>query len=216
MLTDYNIRLPNQFLDSTNLKALITIFADKVKEGNDILDYLLLNTLDDAAGVWLDEIGNIVGVPRASQQLTDNEIFAYCSFADYPGVSTRGFSEIADPQGGHYLGLDENGYPCAYTGTPLDDTDYRTLIRAKVLSSYSGDSINDQFNWINDVFGVTSYVYTSNPCEVAIELDEYLTFYQRFVLYNYIPLAAGVRVWIAENPPYVPPVILDQLEDEEL
>jgi hypothetical protein len=215
MLTDYTMRLPNQFQDSTNLKALIKAFADAVGEGNDVLEYLLLQTVDVAEGVWLDEIGEIIGVPRPSQTLTDNDLFAYSSFADFPGVSTRGFSDISDPHGGYYLGLDDNGDPYAPTGVPVSDTDYRVLIHAKVNATHSEDSIPSIYSWIYNTFGATSYVYDVAPCEVAIELDNYLTFYERWVLLKMAPIAAGIRIWIAYNPPYVPPVVIVQYEDEE-
>lgn len=216
MLTDYTIRLPNQFQDSTNLKALITIIYNKIKEIDDIYAYLLLNTISVAEGVWLDEIGDIVGVPRSSQMLTDAEIFAYCSLSDFPGDSALGYSDLANPQGGYFIGLDENGHPWAPTGISISDTDYRALINAKVLSTYSDDTINDIYNWILSTFSVESYVYNSNPCEIAVELEEYLTFYQRWVLLTYAPISAGVRIWIAYNPPYTPPpVVTTQLEDEE-
>lgn len=60
----------DQFSDSPNFISLLTSVTDLIDESNDILDLMLTDrTLDDAYGVWLDEIGEIVGCSRPFTQV---------------------------------------------------------------------------------------------------------------------------------------------------
>lgn len=208
MTFDYTTRLPSQFEDSTRLKALISAISAEFNLTNLILAYLKNSTtLDNALGIWLDEIGDIIGVARGAGQVDDSEIFTYCDRAESPGESTLGYSDKDAPAGGYYVGI--AGLP---DGTVFIDTDYRELIRAKVLSTYSGDTIAEMYAWILSVFEITSYVYTSGPAEVSIELDEYLTHTQRRIIEALIPRAAGVGVSVVSWP--IPPIPITLFEDD--
>jgi hypothetical protein len=195
---DYTTRLPNQFGDSTNLQALVNVCAAMFEESNEILRTLRDEmTIDLAEGVWLDEIGDIVGVARGAGQVDDSLIFAYRD-KDESDDPLKAFSDKDDPHGGYYVGID--GLP---DGTSFIDADYRLLIRAKVASTYSGDTIPDMWTWIDAVFDTDALVYNSGAGEVAIELSDYLTHTQRRILERYIPRAAGVIVTITVWPPEV-------------
>lgn len=201
MVADYKTRLPNQFEDSSNLRDLIDLCAAQIAEGNTILEYLRdSTTLDLAVGVWLDEIGEIVGVSRGAPQVVDAEIFTYRG-ESAPELPALGFLDPIGVTGGRYVGID--GLP---DGALLDDTDYRLLIRAKIASTYSGDSIPEMWAWIDLVFGVDADVYTSGPAEVGIDLPVYMTHTQRRLLEKYIPRAAGIGVGILSWPPPYAPV----------
>ena len=196
MTTDYKTRLPNQFENATNLRALIDVCSDMFAESNVILAYLRdNNTVDAAVGVWLDEIGEIVGAPRGANQREDATIFAYRDVGAADDTA-KAFSLVSYPAGGHYVGID--GIP---DGTAFNDTDYRALIRAKVVSTFSGDSIPEIWSWINLVFDVDPFVYDGAPGEVSIELAEYMPHTQRRILEKYVPRAAGVSVTIVSWPP---------------
>lgn len=209
MAFDYTTRLPNQFEDATNLQILIGIMSALFEESNEILAYIRDDTtIDDGEGVWLDEIGDIVGVARGAGQRPDASIFAYCDNEDFPGDPLKGFSDLLDDPdftGGHYMGVD--GLP---DGTEFSDADYRLLIRAKIASTYSEDTIPDMWQWIYDVFGVDAFVYTSGPAEIGVDLPIYMSHTWRRVLEKYLPRAAGVGFNVVDFPPYVPPGPCDE------
>lgn len=208
-LIDYKTRLPNQFEDAENLRAVIDVVSDKLDEGNDVLDYLLNDTtLDDAEGVWLDEIGDIVGAPRGGTQVSDALIFTYkdVSAVDDP-TQCFGNATTSPPGGGYYAGVD--GLP---DGALFGDTDYRALIRAKIASTYSGDSIGEIWTWINTVFGIDAYVYTAGPASIGIDLPEYMTHTNRRLLETYAPRGAGIWLSVVSWPSGSVPG--DTLEDD--
>jgi len=196
----YTDRLPNQFEDSQNLRLLISIFAAMFEESNAILRTLRDDmTVDDADGVWLDEIGDIVGVARGASQREDATIFTYRDILAADDTA-KSFSDISAPAGGHYVGI--GGIP---DGTLFSDDDYRLLIRAKVLSTYSGDTIPNMYTWIVELFAAIDLVcdpliYSTGTCDVAIESDIYLTHTQRRLIERYIPRAAGVNVVVLSWP----------------
>lgn len=193
---DYTARLPNQFEDSSNLIGLIEDIADVFEDTNEILRTLRDDqTIDLAAGVWLDEIGEIVGVTRFAGQMADATIFTY---GEIDGVDpAKAFSDCtASPlTGGYYMGVD--GLP---DGSAFSDTDFRTLIRAKVASTYSDDSLRAIFEWIQTVFEIDAYVYNAGPAEVGIDLPVYLDHTSRRIIEQYAPRAAGVGVGVISWP----------------
>jgi hypothetical protein len=196
MVTDYTSRLPNQLEDSSNLKALISIMAGLFEESNGILRTLRDDlTIDGAEGAWLDEIGDIVGVARGAVQVSDQYLFTFATVASFPGDRNKGYYNSAIPSGGHFVGFEGLS-----AGVSFSDSDYRDLIRAKVASTYSGDSIPEMYTWIVDVFGIDCKVYTIAPAEIGIDIYGYLTHTQRRILLEYIPRGAGIDVSIVNTP----------------
>lgn len=196
MTTDYKTRLPSQFDDATNLRAVVDVVSDIVGEGNTILEYLRDDTaLDNAEGVWLDEIGDIVGVTRFAGQMDDATIFAYGSIDDCDPAKAFSDCTVSPLVGGYYVGVD--GLP---DGSAFADADYRTLIRAKVLSTYSDDSLRAIYDWILAVFGVSAYVYIAGPGEVGVDLPVYMDHTSRRIIEHYAPRAAGIGVGVISWP----------------
>jgi hypothetical protein len=69
-------RLPQQHKDKANIRALVTVFVTQVQELSDAAWQLYtLRRIDTAEGVQLDQLGDIVGQPRAG--LSDDDYRRY-------------------------------------------------------------------------------------------------------------------------------------------
>ena len=70
------LRLINEFQDSPKLIELLTAFMNCADETEDILNDLLADrSIGTATGVWLDIIGDIVGVTRSKKSINIDSLF---------------------------------------------------------------------------------------------------------------------------------------------
>lgn len=188
-------RLLNQFQVSTRLKQLLDVINARFDDGDALLEYLLYyRFLDTASGVWLDIIGDIVGIPRPYDEV-DTGIFTYRALAD-PNDSTLGYTDIAgSTDGGQYQSLDG-----ILLGDKIDDTEYRGLIKAKIFSTKVKPNIQNIYLFIKNTFGIESTVTDDNPGEIEVEIASTLTAFQRRVLTKYAPVASGYSITITNWP----------------
>ena len=134
-------RLPIQFQDSPNLKALITAivkgFDDLEDTGDDLLTLRGLNT---AQGVQLDGVGEIVGFPRPNTVNDDGR------FGFFEDPTARGFGNPDNISvGGNFID------PVSIL-FPVDDDTYRLLIKAKIIKNSTAMTVDDTLRLINFVF----------------------------------------------------------------
>jgi hypothetical protein len=110
--------------------------------------------IDTAVGVQLDVLGKYIGVNRNFQ---DNQLTNMFSLETYgesdPTAEDRwGFVTYAN-----YDTVNENGvlnYQSVLTANfQLNDTDYRTLLKLKIIQNYSNGSHQDIDNAIFEFFG---------------------------------------------------------------
>ena len=88
-------RLASQFDDRLNIIDLLTAVIQQFDETDNMLnDLLLLRTLELAEGVWLDNVGDIVGVKRPSEELPDHHCFAYTDIPGSPGNPFKGYGSV--------------------------------------------------------------------------------------------------------------------------
>ena len=148
--------LANQFLSDEDIKSLINACLAPMNDLNDTIDDLVSNRfIDQAAGVWLDVIGEIVGYPRPrGQALDENQLFAF------EGTTGEGFGSATDPNVGGYwnsLQYERIRYQ------PVPDTLYRRLLKAAIIvreGNASIENINRFFNVVTD--GATVQIYTAS------------------------------------------------------
>lgn len=190
-------RLLNQFQDGTNLPALLEALVTRLEDTDIVLEGLLLErTIDTAEGVWLDQVGDIVGYARPPKQKDDSFVFTLKSIGD-PDVDAQALSSLSDMDGGYLSGID---------GIPLDedatDTDYRNWVKGKVRATYTDATIPAIFQFVDFVFGTGTCSNVSNLAigQVGIELATTLTRAERLVLETLAPRSAGVSIEITNWP----------------
>lgn len=123
-------RITEQFKDRPRLEQLITVWL----EGNQLLqetfiDIEKIKDIDEASGVQLDNIGNIIGQPR---ELVDIAATGFFGFDSDPGA--KPFGSINNGQGGLYFSLDnpDSGV------IALSDGLFKTFLKAKILQNNAG------------------------------------------------------------------------------
>jgi hypothetical protein len=183
-------RTLNQFKVTSRLLGLFDAVNERFDDSDVVLDYLLFyRFIDTASGVWLDIIGDIVGVERPFKDRLDIFTFKHVGGVDDSSLS---YSNTTTGGGGHYTSL--NGSP---TTEKLGDEDFRLLINAKISATNSAPTIPAIYTFIKDAFDVESIVTSPAPGEVAIEILEPLSNFERRLVLTFAPVAAGVNVGIS-------------------
>ena len=150
-----------EYSNSPIIDGIITSFAAAI-DLTELMDAFFDNMFnpDTAVGYGLDVIGRIVGVSRT---LAFSGSTTYLGFKE--GSSWTGFG-----QGGFFSGGSTT------TNVQLADTDYRTLIRAKMAGNISDGSIPSINNILLTLFP------NRGKCYVADGLNMSLTYTFNFAL----------------------------------
>ena len=136
-------RLAYQFSDSEKFKGFLSSFLAEYEELN-VSGLQLLNEryLDTSAGVQLDGIGEIVGLPRPEK---DVDIAGIFGFIDDP--TSLGFGSILD------LDIGGNFWDGISQSVLIGDDLYRLLIRAKIIKNQTAMTVDDTIRLISFTFG---------------------------------------------------------------
>lgn len=191
-----------------NLIKLIDIAMDRVDNLNDVYDYLESNlNLNDAEGVWLDLIGEIIGLPRPYREQPYGTIFAFKDDEDDVDDPYKGFLDSG--VGGYFQTTVGTGYLADPTETMDDDT-YRLRLASKGLANHVSGTIPDIYTFLTSGFEQTDPAIVSTAGAVNITILEADTMSQgdRNRLESIGPIAAGVGVnvdnWTFEYPHFTP------------
>lgn len=187
-------RLLNQFTVSTRLIDLLGAINARFDDSDDVLDYLLYyRFIDTASGVWLDVIGDIVGLTRPFTERDDIFTFKTIGEAD---DTTLSYSAVAGSTGGVWSSL--NGTP---TTTLVSDTIYRAILKARIFATFADPTIANIYLFIKAAFNDTeSTVTVPTPGSIEVELATALTNSERRLLVQYAPVAAGFDISIINWP----------------
>jgi hypothetical protein len=188
-------RLLDQFSDTNNLTALITALAARFEDTDIVLEGLLLyRTINTAEGVWLDQVGDILGLPRPAVGVPDNEAFTLKSVGD-PDNADLGLSSLGAMDGGKL------SYASFATDPSLaTDTVYREYLFGKANATTSDVTVPAIDLSIKNTFATESIVDSPSTEVVTIELVTALTGSQRRIVEQYAPVKAGVYVEITNWP----------------
>lgn len=162
-LNEARTRVTNQF----KKKPTFDKFLDLLIRGSEELQFTLkqlqqLRSVDTATGVQLDNIGEIVGIPRG---LVSAEIFDYFGFKDQDGI-------IPNPQAGTFGSTSDSSVgspwyslnaPLGVARTPSDD-EYRLIIKAKIIK-------NRTLARPEDIIAAYKFLFSAGQ----VTIDEYET-----------------------------------------
>jgi len=120
-------RLGNQFTESSNLRSFISAIFEAVDDTDDMISSLLNQRhLGDASGVWLDNVGKLVGVERPLEEIDDTHYFELWDTSDDPtqnemyevgeSLGGSGFTDGYDPGNGniYFFPYDNNDQVIRY------------------------------------------------------------------------------------------------------
>ena len=173
----------NQLRDAPNYVEVIRLLAEDFDEASDIYDYIAKNiNIMNAGGVWLDLIGDIVGVSR----VFDKEIRpTYFGFSDQANVTGFGQARFREP----------NDKTTA--SSILNDDDYRVVIIGKISRNYGDVSeVGVATSVLNMTQADQVLVYQGGPAEFNIYIIGLVSDNIKSILNgsDIIPRAAGVKV----------------------
>lgn len=144
-------RVTQQFKDKPNVDNLLKIWLDGNQElEQTYLDIEEIKDINEASGVQLDNIGNIIGQFR---DLVDISASGYFGFDSDPGA--KPFGSIDNNQGGLYYSIDD-----PETGTiQLSDGFYKVFLRAKIAQNNAGTNAEE-------IIQVTQAIFDSDIVEL--------------------------------------------------
>ncbi len=151
-------------------------------------------SVDTAVGVQLDIIGKYVGVDRfyKSQDITGIH-FGYSDAFEIEPIGTTGYADAADffsKEGSFLSSLDIIG-----NGYQLSDSDFRILIKLKILlnnSNFSDKEIDDD---LFRIFGDSLYAIDNLDMSMEYFTDSTLSLIVKVALSkNLLPAPMGVRI----------------------
>lgn len=128
-------------------KHIQLLLNEKIILINVIADLYNNRTLENAVGENLDNIGRIIGVSRF---VPDIEILKYFAFQGYP--NGEGFVDVVLPTTGKFYTLGQR-----VTGnSPLNDDDYRKLLKARIIKNTAKGKVDDIILSINTLVPLTT------------------------------------------------------------
>ena len=173
----------NPLRDSPNYVEVIRLLAEDFDAASDIYDYIAKNiNIMNADGVWLDLIGDIVGVSR----VFDKEIQpTYFGFSDQANVTGFGQARFREPN------------DKTTSSSILNDDDYRVVIIGQIARNYGDVSeVGVATSVLNMTQADQVLVYQGGPAEFNIYIIGLVSDNIKSILNgsDIIPRAAGVKV----------------------
>lgn len=173
----------NQLRDSPNYVEVIRLLAEDFDAASDIYDYIAKNiNIMNANGVWLDLIGDIVGVSRVFDKQIQPVFFG---FSDQPNITGFEHARFREP----------NDKTTA--SSILNDDDYRVVIIGQIARNYGDVS---EAGVATSVLNMTQadqvLIYQGSPAEFNIYIIGLVSDNIKSILNgsDIIPRAAGVKV----------------------
>lgn len=175
--------IENQLRESPNYIEVIRLLAEDFDEASDIYDYIAKNiNVLNARGVWLDLIGDIVGVSRVFEKEIQPVFFG---FDDQP--NTTGFGQA------RFRELDDK----TTASSVLNDDDYRVVIIGKIARNYGDVSeVGVATSVLNMTQADNVLVYQSGPVTFSVYVIGLISDNIKSILNgtDIIPRAAGVKM----------------------
>lgn len=163
-------------------------------------DLMQFRDIDSASGAQLDIIGDIVGQKRT---LVEADLYKLFGFVG--NVQSNSFGTLDSPTIG--------GYWWSY-GTPigrdlkLNDSQYRLLIKGKIIKNNSSGTNADMIRFGNFVLGTQIQFANDKDGKVTIRIGRRLSSFELAVMgytfqgidypYNYTPKPLGIGISIEE------------------
>ena len=173
----------NQLRDSPNYAEVIRLLAEDFDAANDIYDYIAKNiNIMNAVGVWLDLIGDIVGVSRVFNKEIQPTYFGFSDQANVTGFEQARFREPNDK---------------TTASSILNDDDYRVVIIGQIARNYGDVSeVGVATSVLNMTQADQVLVYQGWPAEFNIYIIGLVSDNIKSILNgsDIIPRAAGVKV----------------------
>jgi hypothetical protein len=190
-------RVYSEFINSQRYIELIRTVTARIEDSDAILEYLsTMRWVDTAEGIWLDMVGEIIGIPRFYEEFT-GPFFEYKDA--YPGVddSTKAYGDAypnPDPAaGGPYQSISG-----MITDVLQDDDAYRKWIKAKATATGSAGNPDDIYLFIKTAMDIETNVYAGDVRTVYINPVSPLSSWKESKIREWAPINSGIDLWIVD------------------
>ncbi len=192
---DYLTMMPSLYRESHTLNLLMKVIFDVLDEQQKDFIWLADNMLniDAAEKSHLDFIGSLVGQKRLLIDFTSNEYFGFDK-----AYRSKSFGSSLDPEVGGYW--NSRSHFDTTKARVLTDSEYRRIIRARVISNNSSCTCNDLLEVVNLLTDNTrSVVQSDRHGYISIKTTDPQGFLSYFLdkrdgKDNILPVAAGVDI----------------------
>lgn len=141
-------RVTLTFEERRVLNKYLQLFSTSTMEMQEVIRQLMQErSIDTAIGVQLDIIGDIVGQPR---EIMDAEFVEWFGYYGWPSSRSYGVLGRTDI-GGRYW----DGDSPLTSSVFLDDDQYRTFIKAKIVKNVTRATPEDVIDYLKFVFNAT-------------------------------------------------------------
>lgn len=175
--------IENQLRESPNYIEVIRLLAEDFDEASDIYDYIAKNiNIMNAGGVWLDLIGDIVGVSRVFDKEIQPTYFGFSDQDNVTGFGQTRFREANDK---------------TTASSILNDDDYRVVIIGQIARNYGDVSeVGVATSVLNMTQADNVLVYQSGPATFSVYVIGLISDNIKSILTgtDLIPRAAGVKM----------------------
>lgn len=183
-------RIATQYTESPKFKAYLTALLGYATVLETVLDVISQQTsIDVAEGVNLDVIGDIVGISRIIPFSIPLQFFGFTD-SDPVGMpyGEEGHIEI----GSRFREENE----LATDSSVLNDIEYRSLIKAKIIKNHSHGTGEDLIAGLRFIFNTDLIIIDDNMnMTIDIAIGRNLTFLEKVLFdLDILPRPAGVRI----------------------
>jgi len=190
-LTTAYERLLSQFRDRPKWISYLSVLFARMQDSDNMIYALATERhIDTAQGVWLDQVGEIIGFVRPEAYVEDDYIFTYKDIGG-PDDVNKGFATIPATTGGKYQDVDGG---LTYDGIPMSDDDYRQAIKGKAGNTKKLGTLKNITLFCRDVFGYEADVTSPITGFVLVTPREFITAQQKWLTELLAPLIAGVTI----------------------
>lgn len=206
----YSNLLIIQYHNKPKAKALIELCMNEILASGVALDVLNGYDLETAVGHQLDILGKYIGTDRfyVGDDLTDMfSLITYTESALDEDVNAVfngrwGFVDYDDFDNPAYDQKGVLNYNSIFTqGFQLNDNDYRTLLKFKIIKNYSNGSEKEIDDALFNFFGDDVVMEQTDTMEITYTVPYQLTpVMLAAIKKEVLPRPMGVRLELAESP----------------
>ena len=176
--------ITQQFVDKDVIDRYLQLLLKQQEAIQQVFkDLLQKRSIDEATGVQLDIIGEIVGQPR---ELISADLFDFFGFQG--AINAGSFGEIESPSvGSRWYDF---GQPIG-GNVLLDDSTYRLFIKAKILKNTTASTPEEFITFTNFMFGTSSTLYIDEgQASYTVLFGRELSIFEQALL-NYVSTSQG-------------------------
>lgn len=174
-----------QYRKKPRARATAKLLNDEVyKAFDDAIKVAEILNIDTASGYALDLIGRHVGVSREQQNLILKDFFAFNQTEKKQGFNKGEFYRLGNSLKGSFY---------------LNDSDYRFLIKAKIIKNYQTGTLENSYKSLEFLFGAGNFIFDNYDMTLNLVLKNAKTtqFLINLIFKNNIlarPVGVGLNV----------------------